>query len=231
MQFAKTLVSALAVAAVGGFASLNSAEAASVGYEIFLDGVSVASQTGLPLLGGTVYEADGNVVSLSWVTDPDPTIDMGATVIDAGAPNAFSLWVTLTFDPIEGPMQYFLSGSASLTDGTPANTVSIAPSSYDGVFTLLKDQEVIASIGGAAGPFGPGGSFVYGPFTAGGVDCDGVSCTSMTLIFDFLGTGGGDVYGLTGKAINKTPVPVPAALPLMASAIAAVGLFGLRRKS
>ncbi|MCU0839124.1 MAG: hypothetical protein MUE49_10440 [Rhodospirillales bacterium] len=230
----KTASLALALA-IGGLSVPGTAQAATVGYEIFINGNLESSGTGGLVGAALPVQVGSDLVSLSWISDPDPTIDMGATVIDGGVASTFRIAVTLFFDPIASPFNYFLSGSVSLTDGTPNNTVSISPSNYAGIFTLFKNQDLIASIGGAGGPFGPGGSFVHGPFLAAGADCDGVTgpavggCTSMTLVFDFAGTGGGDVYGLTGKAVNK-PVPVPAALPLMLSAMGAVGLVGMRRK-
>jgi hypothetical protein len=258
MQYSKSMVSALAgMAALGGVMAAGSAQAVAVGcngtvgtvcYNALINGNTVATGAQQNLQGVAGVQVGNDSLTFTWTAIEDPTIGVTVSAIDGGAASTFTLYVTLFFNPVQGPYVYDLSGSVSLTDLNPQSGVQILTNpnaAPELIFTGRKGLKetpavntVIDSIVGSSPVFNGGGSFTHPavPVAATGTDCDGVNgpvnCSSMSLQIDFKGSGGGDLYGLTGQWVNKpAPVPVPAALPLMISAIAAVGLVGARRKA
>lgn len=243
MEIRKSLASVLAMAAACGLTMTGAAYAAStVNLTYSIDGVeqmeSFSDDDGDGFISGSFMFMNGNdLISGQFFTVDDPIINIAVSSIDAGAASDFSVSATLITDIPAATYGFDLTGSGGYTDGTPFNGVGIDPlAGNDGIFIGYKDDQVVAVAGGSQ--FTPNNtgkplSDVYGPVTdTGSTLVCAAGCSSETLTIAWSGTGQGDSYGLTGQFTNKpSPVPVPAALPLMISAIAAVGVVGLRRKA
>lgn len=246
MELRKSLIPAVAIAAVFGFAAGNTAHAGSVGSQALLfysidgntdqpGGILFSDLDGDGYISGTFsYVFGDNQISGSFWTLEDPIINIAVSAIDGGLASAFSVSVQLITSIPATDYNFDLTGSGGYTDGFPRNGVGLSPVN-GAVFQGFKDDVLVASAGGAQfTPNPPPGqplSDVYGPVTdIGQTTVCALGCSSETLVISWIGTGQGDSYGLTAQFTNK-PVPVPAALPLMVSAIAAVGLVGLRRKA
>jgi hypothetical protein len=245
----KAYLPALAVAAaIGGWTLSTSANAASsvvlsyaidgdVHQDVFTD------DNGDGFIYGQFSFTDDNNNRLSgqFYTYDDPIVHMSVSAIDSGDASNFIASASL-FTPIAaGTYGYSLNGSGGYTDGIPPTGVGLSPilpvgTNDKAVFLGYKDDKLVSGVGVAQFTNNPTQiplSDTYGPVQDSGTTlvC-AAGCASDTLIIAWQGTGDGDGYGLTGQFTNKVaPVPVPAALPLMVSALAAVGLVGMRRKN
>jgi hypothetical protein len=133
--------------------------------------------------------------------------------------------------------------SASLTDGGDG-AISITPVDPgvpvdgDGVaeihvatdgFPLTNDGHDLAP--GAAFTGSPFSAFVHGPFNESGPMPGPGPWTWMQLNVTFMGSGGGDVYGLTGSLLKvEGAIPEPGAILFGAAVCCVVGaVTGVRR--
>lgn len=183
------------------------------------------------ITGSFRFESNGNLISGQFFTFNDPIINLAASAIDVGAGSSFVVSATLYTHLPPSPYNYDLTGSGGYTDGITRNGVGIAPLSAS-VFQGYADAALVASAGGFQFTANGGQplSDVYGPVSdTGSTLVCAAGCSSQRLVIAWQGTGQGDSYGLTGQFMQK-PVPLPAALPLMISSLAAVGLIGSRRK-
>lgn len=244
MKAYRLMASSFALAAV--FACLvvtGSANAASSvlltwGVDSYTDSKVIVDEDGDGVISGSfMYGNNGDLISGNFFTVDDPIINIAVSAIDGGAASSFFVSAMLLTDIPGATYTYDLTGSGGYTGGVPANGVGLSPiGTNPGVFLGYKDDVLVASAGDAQ--FTPNSgtlpvSGVYGPVSNSGATlvC-AAGCTSDTLTVAWTGTGQGDSYGLTAQFINKpAPVPVPAALPLMLSAVSALGIIGLRRNS
>lgn len=160
----------------------------------------------------------------------DPFMNLAVGVVDSGAPSIFGFIFSSPLVPtIPGLASWQLDLAGSFSQGSPndGGSIAVALPNTTGVLEGLLDGSVVSGIGGAA-IFPSGGSSTYGPFTASGVfDCATIGgCSSFTSRLAFLGSGGSDAFSFTGR-FEVMPIPVPAAVWLLGSA---VGLLGWMRR-
>jgi hypothetical protein len=189
----------------------------------------VASET-----GSWLYEDNEARISVSLNMDPDPSIAYGLSVVDIGLPSMFGFIFSTPIVPtgtpnvvsasIVGGMTDFAGDGVSLTPVAPLlQTASVgAPSTVMGVDV---------GAGASALPGTAGSFYAYGPHAAGPIAGPGPGpWTSLTTTTLFTGSGGGDVYALTGFAsIELVPEPAMLSLVLLAAPLAMGRRFRGRR--
>ncbi|MEZ5403006.1 MAG: PEP-CTERM sorting domain-containing protein [Bryobacteraceae bacterium] len=158
----------------------------------------------------------------------DPFLSYGIAVADFGAPTTFGFSFSI---PIAGGPYNTATHtmSASLTAG-PDGSVSIGPAggASDIAFASVDATNLGIDLGGAGCTGGPGSS-VCGPFTES-IMFGPSSPATATVEVNFLGSGGGDTYGITGSLlIDSTAVPEPASTALVGLGLAAIAFVRRRR--
>lgn len=199
-----------------------------------------------PGVGATCAEPDPNGnIAFCWGTDQDritinpyaaggnldPYFTFASGVVDFGAASVFSFVFSSPIAPtITGLANYDLSigGSFSSTSGSPGGSVAIAAPNTIGIAEgFVNGSTLIAGVGPGAS-FGGPGTVTYGGYsTSGTYDCSLVGgCTSFQAVVTFLASGGGDAFSFSGT-YEILPVPVPAAVWLLGSAL---GILGMVRR-
>lgn len=161
----------------------------------------------------------------------DPFVNFAVGVIDSGAASIFTFTFSSPVAPaLTGLVNYTLDLAGSFSNGSPNNGGSLAMAAPNTLGVLEGRFNGTTSIDGIGGPavFPALVSSTYGPFASSGTyDCSLIgACTSMQARLSFLGSGGADAYNFTGR-FEITPVPVPAAVWLLGSAL---GLLGVVRR-
>jgi hypothetical protein len=196
-------------------------------------GLLVATSKGARLPDVVVNRFGLDVLTLQFFeAEFDPVLTLGAVFTDAGAASSFSI---LTISPLvpslPASVSYKLDLSGSWVDGgSDAGSLTPAITTF-GTMDASLNGVAIDGIGGAAAFLPAGGAAVYGPLTTSGTYGGGAPpYTTFGIQFGFTGSGGDDVYGLTGR-FEVNPVPEPTTLVLLGSGLlGAVGLKRARRK-
>lgn len=182
----------------------------------------------------TVGGEDGAVLTgVQGLFDPDPFIGYAIGLIDIGAPSSFLFSFATPIVPTSPPGTVSSSFSAALTDAGDG-AISITPPAVFGVPTdsdgideihVVNDGFPLTNDGldlGPAGVFG-GGASVHGPFNEVGPMPGPGAWTWMQIDVGFTGSGGGDLYGLTGSAIKTESEDVPEAASTLFLALIGLG--------
>jgi len=174
----------------------------------------------------------------------NPVLNYSFSIVDNGAPSSFGFMLTANITPAAlGLHDLRVDFAAILNDGADANdTVGFTPLSpavpVDGdgipeaqVLTFHRPSDPAGTWINAGHDLGRAASL-----TTFGAVIEGPSIERRTVNWDewrfdlnFVGTGGGDVYAISGRA-QLTFIPVPAAAWLFASALAG-GLTLVRRRA
>ncbi len=194
---------------------------------IMLSGAQAATISGLDNTGlGTIGSADPNYVLTGGTAYVSGTINPAWT-----ANNSTSSWITpfvdanTSADPgINGTYEYKLTFDLTGFDATTA--------SFSG--RLSADNGATISLNGVAIPTGSIGFGAFTPFSVATGFVTGVNTLSF-LVTNFAQNGGNPtglrVEFTTSDVSATSDVPVPAALPLLASALGIMGVVRRRKKS
>jgi len=160
--------------------------------------------------------ADGAILTgLNVTADPDPFLGYAIGVVDIGLPSVFGFSIATPIVPTGPPTDVSVGFSASLTDGGDG-AISITPVAPgvpvdgDGVpeIHVANDANLPGGLindghdlgPGAAFAGAPGDAFVHGPFNESSTI--GGPWNWMQLNVTFAGSGGNDLYGLTGSVLK-----------------------------
>jgi hypothetical protein len=173
-----------------------------------------------------------DTINLNIGGNVDPIITIAAGVVDGGAPSSFFFTVSAPLVPtLYGLQNYDLRLSGSFADGgTNGGSVGLGTATVLPIANLANATLNGTSMAGVGVPVGfPSPIALYGPYAnVGTFDCGILGCTSFGIDLSFLGSGSGDALSFTGR-FTINPVPVPAAVWLMGSAL---GLLAyVRRRS
>jgi len=167
------------------------------------------------------------IVYLSVTFKQDPFISYSTAVIDLGDPSTFNFTFNSPINPlVAGPNLVRSSMSLSATDGgsdgvtiTALAPPALIPVDSDGItelqVTTVSDGSVQNNIGLDLG--GPGETFppssqsaVWGPFNEGSISgpVSGTGWNSLQLDINFQGSGGGDIYTLSGRSDVIVPTKI-----------------------
>ena len=231
-----SVIQASPVAPVNGIPTLS----ILWGTEADPDQIAVATDLPLTLdtegnfFGGSLsYDFSGNpavqdLITVSYVGgNVDPVITMGVGFVDFGAPSVFSFGVSAPLAPsVTGLANFRLDVTGSFADGAAnGGSVALSPLAPLGILEGQLDFLTFASVGPAATFAGLTGT--YGTYTLlGTVNC-GAGCDDFGLFLSAKGSGGGDAMSFTAR-FELTPVPVPAAVWLFASAFGVLALVRRR---
>lgn len=168
--------------------------------------------------GSWLYEGAEGQVTISFQMDPDPSISYGISVIDFGAPSTFGFLFSTPIVPTGSPNVVSASIVGGMTDAS-GDGVSLTP--FAPFLQTASVGAPLTSMGvdvGLASSFpagAPGSLYAYGPAASGAIAGPGPGpWTSLTTTTIFTGSGGSDVYALTGFASIEL-VPEPAMLSLL----------------
>jgi hypothetical protein len=174
-----------------------------------------------------------NDLSLTVLGSVFPFIDLTVSVVDNGLPTLFvaSVFVPLGA-PIAGPADWSLEGTLTMPGNQRVQGTVLPGGTPSGDFieALLNGGVSLASLGSL--PVAQGMAAVvagFGP-SSGMTDCGAIGgCSGMMLVMGFTGLGDGQSTTINGRfnLDPVTPVPLPAAFPLLA---AGLGLLGLVRR-
>jgi len=177
---------------------------------------------------GTVHVSiTGSVADVN--RSPYENVSIGPNMTDAGG-HALNGYDALPYTSIEA------NSSAVYDFGTAENTLTIlwgSPDLYNTLSFLDQNGTVIGSLtAGSANPIVAGVSLVpqtlghdFVTFTDNGGFFYGVSLSTTQNAFEFA-----DLQASVLHGGNADPTPLPAALPLFATGLGAIGLLGWRRK-
>jgi len=191
---------------------------------------------------------NGDVLSFNGSSKMDPTIASGIAVIDNGAPSTFSFFFASPIILPPGANMVSASIVGGMTNAQAGSAIGITPT----VKWVVPDQaapDVLASgLGIVPGPWtnmgvdvglsisnpnaGQGAFFGYGAFAAGPLPGPVAPWGWMAHEYGFMGTGGGDVYALTGFSqivAMQVPVPEPMTLILLGLGLAGIGLVSRKK--
>ena len=178
-------------------------------------------------LSAPIKTDEYEIVYLTVTYKEDPFISYSAAVIDTGVPSTFNFTFNSPMNPlVAGPNLVRSSMSLSATDGgnDGVNVTALAPPvsipvDSDGItemqVTTVSDGSVQNNIGLDLG--GPGQTFpassqsvVWGPFNEGPVTgpVSGTGWNNLQLDINFQGSGGGDVYTLSGRSDVIVPTKI-----------------------
>jgi hypothetical protein len=190
---------------------------------------------GAQLCDGSVLPND---MSLTVLGSVFPFVDLTVSVVDNGLPTLFvaSVFVPLGA-PIAGLGDWSLEGTLTVP-GRPRVQGTVSPGGTpSGRFIegLLNGGVPLASLG--ALPVAQDVGLVVAAFgpSAGTTDCGAIigGCTGMTLVVGFTGLGDGQSTTINARfnLDPATPIPLPAALPLLAAGLGLLGVIGRRSKA
>jgi hypothetical protein len=192
-------------------------EEVTLPFEIIQDGkVTVFDFQGQQSVGGE----DGVIIqSVNASFDPDPFIGYALAVVDVGAPSTFGFVFATPIVPLVAPGTITSGYSGSLTDGG-SDGVSITPvapgvpTDGDGVeeVHVVTDGFPLTNDGVDLGPAAtfPGGiANVHGPFNEATGFPGAGPWTWLQINVTFEGSGGGDFYALSGRAVKEAAPPGP----------------------
>ncbi len=184
------------------------------------------------MFDGTYRDPEENLVMANGAGDPDPFNSFGLSITDFGAPSSFvfSFIIPVVPCPPGSILKAVTTLSGSFTDGASGDGGSITPFLQPAVLASFTGAPLTSlSDIGAAMAFPGGGSSIYGPFSDT-VFLGDPGFTFLGLTAAFTGTGGGDIYTLSGSVVTEClAIPEPASL-VMAGLGAVVGLGVLRRR-
>lgn len=200
------------------------------------DATRVGANGGLTLVAPILLPGDGSVLpgeqdSLTLTSidfSPNPFISGAVTFVDAGAPSNLLVTFSGLLSLGSTDFGYTLTGSATLTDAArdgvslPAQTLlSLAT---PGLIAGGVDGTGVAIIGSSLSGAGPA------TLTPAMGDASCVACAVQVLAFGIQGSGGGDVYAMTGTfdIRETTAVPAPAPLGILATGLVLLGLVRRR---
>ena len=167
------------------------------------------------------------IVNAIIICKEDPYTSYSVAVIDTGDPSTFNFTFNSSIIPaIAVPNQVRSSMSLSATDGSNdgVNVTALAPPAAipvdsDGItemqVTTVFDGSVRNNIGLDLG--GPGTTFpassqsaVWGPFNEGIISgpVSAIGWNNLQLDINFLGSGGGDIYTLSGRSDIIVPTKI-----------------------
>lgn len=160
-------------------------------------------------VGGIESEfGEFGISNVSALLDPDPLIAYGLAVVDFGAPSTFTfafstpIVATGPMTTVRGEVGYTLTAG---TDGSISLTPTAAKTAVYEVGGPLTSMGV-----DVGDPYGPGPSATPGTFIDGFKPGPMGLWTSLSATVSFTGSGGGDIYGITGKGeIYSVSKPVP----------------------
>ncbi len=180
---------------------------------------------------GGVLEFEINSFLLGGNVDPSLFYALG--VIDFGGPTLFGFTFFTPVFGIPGANTVEASISSATTDGPGMVGGTITPAPGAKIQTNNVYVPGLMNAGVDVGPACAVGvpSGVCGPDIAGPIMGPAGPVTGMEIKVGFLGSGGGDAYGLTGHFEIKpkdTRVPSPGVLGLLAFALGGLGLIGRR---
>ena len=192
-----------------------------------------ALPSGAQLCDGSVLP---NEMSVTVSGSIFPFIDMTVSVVDNGAPTLFVVSVFLPLDPgITGMADWSLEGTLTVP-GKPRLQGVVSPGGTPSghfVEAQLNGGVPLASLGALSVAQGTGDVVAgFGP-SSGMTDCGAIGgCSGMTLWLGFTGLGDGQSMAINGRfnLDPATPIPLPAALPLLAAGLGLLGVMGRRSR-
>jgi hypothetical protein len=158
----------------------------------------------------------------------DPVLNLGAAVIDSGAPSTFQITLVAPLVPeLFNRVRYLINLGGVFSDGgSDGGSIAQGGTNTHGVMDVGLDGSAVDGVGGFKAFSGP--LEFYGPFSKEGTfECGAGGCGSFSISFGFTGSGNNDSYTLNGR-FEIGPVPIPSTLLLFGSGIFA--LVGLRRR-
>jgi hypothetical protein len=203
---------------------------------------------GDPQGGPLSFETPEGTITISATLDPDPSMVYGFGGVDIGAPSIFTFGVEnldvvcpegtpyIANASIVGGLTDFTGDGVTLTPvnilGLPEDTDIFSPETQ--IFTAngtTINLGVDVGLVGTGGPGAPGAFYVYGPFLAGPVAgiAPAGGITDLSLDVQFMLSGGGDAFGLTGFASLEC-VPEPGSWAVIGMGLLGLGSIAYRRK-
>jgi hypothetical protein len=192
------------------------------------DGGAIPGANGL-CEGGVAF----NTLSLTASGSVFPFADLSMTVVDNGDPSVFTALLSITTSPIAGLADWTLTGEVTVPASQNIAGEVIPAGTTSGLFLdAFVNGGFFAGLGAGPVTQGPQAKTVpFGPI--GGVfDCAPLGdCSSMALLIGFKGLGGGQTTTFSGRFdLNPaTPIPLPAAAPMLLGGLGALALAGRRR--